>query len=346
MAPDQARPRLNFADMPDYKLALMSRRGVTRMTQPKFPIRFGPLLLLAVFAVPAQAQNSEVRELINRIERMQGELSTLQQTVYKGKPPPPSVSGAPARGGGIDRRVTARIEVRLSQLEIELRQMTGKAEELEHAVGQFNTRLNKLVSDVDLRLMALEQRQGLGASAAGPDGMPAPPPPSAPSSAAGASAPNAPPQNLGTVSARELAIARAAPPPILPNGTPKEQYEFATSLLLADQDIEKAEMALRAFLEKHPKHRLASNAYYWLGETFYVRGDFQRSVHIFAEGYQKFPKSGKAAGNLLKLGMALGQLKQNKKACTAYASLLSYFPKVSRTLKNRVGREQRRLKCR
>jgi tol-pal system protein YbgF len=320
-----------------------------RMTHPRFLIGFAALLV-AFSASSVQAQNSDFRELINRIERMQGELSTLQQTVYKGRPPPPSVAGAPGRGpaGGVGRRVIARIEVRLSQLENELRRMTGKAEELEHAIGQFNTRLDKLVSDVDLRLTALEQRQGIDGA------MPAPPPPgsSAPPAApfAGATAPDAPARNLGTISPRDLAVSRAAPraapPPILPNGTPKEQYDFATSLLLADQNIEKAEIALRAFLDMHPKHRLASNAFYWLGETFYVRRNFQKAVHIFAEGYQKFPKSGKAADNLLKLGMALGQLKQSKKACTAYASLLSYFPKASRTLKNRVGREQRRLKCR
>jgi tol-pal system protein YbgF len=322
------------------------------MTQPRLLISFVALLPLVFFAMPSQAQNSDFRELINRIERMQGELSTLQKTVYKGERPPPSVSDA-GSGGGMDRRMTARVEVRLSQLENELRRMTGKAEELEHALGLFNSRLDKLVSDVDLRLTTLERRQGIGPSAAGPNGMPAPPPPGLSGTLAppamkstGASAPDAPAKNLGTVSARELAAQRAAPPPILPNGTPREQYDYATSLLLADQNIEKAETALRAFLDRHPKHRLASNAYYWLGETFYVRRDFQKSVHLFAEGYQKFPKSEKAADNLLKLGMALGQLKQNKKACTAYASLLSYFPKASRTLKNRVGREQRRLKCR
>jgi tol-pal system protein YbgF len=324
-----------------------------RMTHPRILIGIALLVAPVILMAPAQAQNSDFRELINRIERMQGELSTLQQTVYKGRPPPPA---APGRGGagGIDRRVTARIEVRLSQLENELRRMTGKAEELEHAVGQFNARLDKLVSDVDLRLTALERRQGIGAGATGPDGMPAPPPPGpggvSAASTAGTTTPDAPARSLGTVSARELAANRAAvqaaPPPILPNGTPREQYDFATSLLLTDQNIEKAEIALRAFLDKHPKHRLSSNAFYWLGETFYVRRNFQQAVHIFAEGYQKFPKSGKAADNLLKLGMALGQLKQNKKACTAYASLLSYFPKASRTLKNRVGREQRRLKCR
>jgi tol-pal system protein YbgF len=321
------------------------------MTHRRVLISLALAALVAWFAVPARAQNSDFRELINRIERLQGELSTLQQTVYKGRPPPPAVSGGPARGagGGFDPRLAARIDVRLSQLETELRRLTGKAEELEYAAGLLNTRLGKLIADVDIRLTTLERRQGL--AAAGSGAMPAPPPASSPASPPSpAASPNAPPGNLGSISARDLAAgraaARAAPRPILPDGTPKEQYDYATSLLLADQNIEKAEQALRAFLDLHPKHRLASNAFYWLGETFYVRRNFQQAVQIFAEGYQKFPKSGKAADNLLKLGMSLGQLKQNKKACTAYASLLDYFPKAGRTLKNRVGREQRRLKCR
>ena len=61
------------------------------MMQPRYMIGIAAALLLAGFAAPAQAQNSEFRELINKIERMQGELSTLQQTVYKGRRPPPPV---------------------------------------------------------------------------------------------------------------------------------------------------------------------------------------------------------------------------------------------------------------
>ena len=42
-----------------------------------------------------------------------------------------------------------------------------------------------------------------------------------------------------------------------------------------------------------------------LGETYYVRGDFPNAARAFAEGFQKYPKSGKAPDNLLKLGMSL-----------------------------------------
>ncbi len=289
-------------------------------------------VVLAGTAVPAFAQRSDLRDMMNRLERMQRELTTLQQSVYQGKPPPPGAATAP---GGLDRRASARVEVRLSQLENELRRVTGKAEELEHAVGRFNSRLDKLISDIDVRLNTLEQRQGI--ATAGDAGMTPPP----------AGSPDAPPSNLGTISPDAHATRRASPAkPILPKGTPKEQYDHATSLLLADQNIEEAERALSAFIEANPRHKLTSNAHYWLGETYYVRKQFQQAAYTFADGFQKFPRSRKAADNLLKLGMSLGQLGKKKQACTAYSRLLSNFPNAGKNLTKRVGREQRRLKCR
>ena len=102
---------------------------------------------------------------------------------------------------------------------------------------------------------------------------------------------------------------------------------------------------MRAFLDKHPRHRLASNAYYWLGETYYVRRNFQKAVHIFAEGYQKLPKGGKSADNLLKLGMSLDKLNKKKEACTTFAKLTKEFPNADKDIKDKITSEQKRLEC-
>ena len=303
------------------------------------------LCLLAVAAVcggapAALAQNPETQELINRLERMQRELTTLQRTVYRGETPKSGSTGTPAPVAP-NRRVMARIEVRLSQLEDALRTVTGRAEELEHAIAQFNTRLEKLVSDVDVRLRALETSpQQAGSTGAMPTAK-APPAPG--QTAAGGRAPDAPPRPLGSLSKKELA---AAPRLALPKRTPKEQYDQAISLMLNEQDFGAAEKALRSFIDAHPKDPLAGNAHYWLGETFYVRKNYQQAAFTFADGFQKFPRGRKAPDNLFKLGMSLAQLGKKKEACTAFRRLLANFPKAKASLKKRVGRERRRLKCR
>ena len=51
---------------------------------------------------------------------------------------------------------------------------------------------------------------------------------------------------------------------------PSGLYEESHSKLLRRQ-FESAEVGFRQFLKKYPKHKLAGNAQYWLGETYYAR---------------------------------------------------------------------------
>jgi tol-pal system protein YbgF len=317
-------------------------------------------LSVTLSAPGARAQSDNVQELINRIDRLQRELVTLQRAYYQGKPTPGTVGQArPAQAGrattgGLDSRLAARLEIRLTRLETEIRTLTGKAEELQHAAGGLNSRLSKLVSDVDFRLRTLEQGGTPPATAAdqlSPGTTPQPPSPVATRIPRTNSAPNAPPQTLGTIPGLSSDRTAAQPPTarlVQPKhpGTPEEQYDQAMSLLLNDQNFTGAESALKAFIKSHPKHELSGNAHYWVGETYYVRKDYKRAAFTFADGYQRFPKSNKAPDNLLKLGMALGQLGQAKQACTAFSRLLANFADVGRTLKSRIQRQRQRYQCR
>jgi len=317
-------------------------------------------LSMTLFAPWARAQDNSVQELINRIDRLQRELVTLQRAYYQGKPKPsPTAQTRPAPKSGLDRRLAARLEIRLTRLETEISTLTGKTEELQHAVGQFDSRISKLVSDVDLRLRALEPAAtptSENMAEMVPGATPPPPTSVATQTPRTNFAPNAPPRTLGTIASRSLDRTAAVPPPARPDqsaalpkrpaGTPKEQYDNATSLMLNDQNFTGAENALKAFIKDHPEHELTSNAHYWLGETYYVRKDFKQAAFAFAESYQRFPRSSKAPDNLLKLGMALGQLGQPKQACTAFSRLLSNFPNTGRKLKGRIQRQRQRYQCR
>src|SRR5207237_9399461 len=127
----------------------------------------------------------------------------------------------------------------------------------------------------------------------------------------------------------ELAAA-AAPPSARarPSGSTREQYNHAFGLL-KQADYPAAEVALKAFVEQHPNDPMAGNAQYWLGETFYTRGRYAEAATAFAEGYKRWPKSSKAADELLKLGMSLARANQTKNACTVLAQLDDDFPATS-----------------
>jgi tol-pal system protein YbgF len=138
----------------------------------------------------------------------------------------------------------------------------------------------------------------------------------------------------------------AAPPAatILPRGTAKEQYDFAYGLLQQFR-IPDAERAFTEFLGQHANDDLAHNARYWLGETYYVRAQYQQAAVTFFDGYQKAPSGPKAPDNLLKLGMSLGRMYQKQEACASLAELTTRFPNASTDIRNQTAAERRRLAC-
>ncbi|MEZ5648512.1 MAG: tol-pal system protein YbgF [Alphaproteobacteria bacterium] len=172
---------------------------------------------------------------------------------------------------------------------------------------------------------------------------------------------------LGTLSQRELNAATANPPPappsstpgpikptttaaaskpdgVLPPGSPKEQYDFAYSLL-QQRNYEDAQTALAEFVSKYPEADLAGNAQYWLGETHYVRGQYDEAAAAFLTGYQKYKKNSKGPDNLLKLGMSLGKLGQTPQACKSLSRLSADYPDAPATVKQRAQRESTALGC-
>jgi tol-pal system protein YbgF len=130
----------------------------------------------------------------------------------------------------------------------------------------------------------------------------------------------------------------------LSGGTPEEQYRQAFSLL-SQANYGEAELALRAFLEQNPGSPLAGNAKYWLGETYYVRQDYQQAAITFAEAYQEYPDNAKAPDNLLKLGMSLSSLGSKSDACGTFAELLKRYPDSAVTIMQRAKQERQRLAC-
>lgn len=349
--------------------------------------RLSVVLLLAGTALPASvtsswAQDAQTLDRINRLER---DLQTLQRQVYRGGTPPAS----PSSGGGGSLTETSgdgssaanRLNSRIDELENQIRQMTGRFEEVEFASSQANRRIDKLVEDVDFRLNQLErggqpqgqqsapqtgsveqvkpnaQQQGLPANNNQPAnvarGSTSATPGQAPSKEGvlGSVPVDAQGRPLGGNAAQQpqtQQTARATPPASskgkLPAGTPQERYNYAYKLLV-QSDYADAEAAFREFIGAHGQDALAGNAQYWLGETYYVRGQYEPAAQAFLQGYQGYPKSAKAPDSLLKLGMSLSAMKKNPEACAALGQLGKEFASAPPHVKDAATRERTKIGC-
>lgn len=131
----------------------------------------------------------------------------------------------------------------------------------------------------------------------------------------------------------------------LPSGSAEDQYNYAFGLLRT-ADYQGAEQALKSFVQANPNDPLVANAKYWLGETYYVRGNYTDASQAFAQAYQDHQNGPKAADSLLKLGLSLSLLGRTNEACQVLQELQVRMGSSARAnILNRGRREQSNLGC-
>ena len=282
--------------------------------------------------------------LLERLQRLERDLQTLNVQIARGAMAPPVRDAGAGTGAPLAPASAASLQIRLGALDEELRTLTGTLEGIGHQIQTLNQRLDKLTGDLEFRLGALER----GGASGAPRGQAAPRPPAVDT---------VPPQGaregvLGSMSERDVSppagaaaqAGAAATASLLPPGSAKEQYAFAFGLL-RQANYDQAELALAEFVKTYPDDPLAGNARYWLGETFYVRGNHLKAAEIFAENYKLDPKGAKAPDTLLKLGMSLATLDKGPQACITYGELRKKFPEAPQAIKTTLERERKRLSC-
>ena len=355
-------------------------------------VAIGILILLGA----ADASGQDLAPLLDRLNRLERDISTLNVRISGGKATP--MISAKTLGGSVSNHAGTRLTARMDSLEQDLRALTGAQETINHQLLLLAERLDKFIGDIDYRLGVIEGRLGAGGPTSAVDATSqqapqsfgvqntgamtkaiAPAPVGAPAAAAVSNAPDAAalPGSLGTVSQKvvdqvqktrgQTDVAEVTPAPksieageavqavltpasspsptaTLPSGTPKEQYTYAFNLL-RQTNYDQAKIALEQFIAAHGSNPLAGNARYWLGETFYVRADYQKAAQLFFEGFQSDPKGTKAPDMLLKLGMSLVQLGKKNEACTTYDKVAADFAKSSSRIKTALSRERQRADC-
>lgn len=232
-----------------------------------------------------------------------------------------------------------QLDMRLQQLEAQVRELTGLAERNQFQNMQMQNRMERMAQDLEIRFQELQQAETARAAQAAQAQAAAPPAP-----AATAAAPDEAENPTAPAPANTANDNKSSPKTAANNAAAQALYDEGFAKL-RQADYAAAEKSFRAFLDNHGSHSLAGNASYWLGETFYVRGKFKEAAVTFAEGYQKYPKNSKAPDNLLKLAMALGNLGSKDDACLTLAELRSKYPSAAPTIRTRAEQERKKLAC-
>jgi tol-pal system protein YbgF len=257
--------------------------------------------------------------------------------------------------------ILADLGVRMMEMEDRIRTLNGRIEELEFQNRTINEQmqaqktLNEQLSQKIQQQSQVAQPQAPvndafsvidNASQTQPDIVVTPPTPPlvpaptqtqgvAPASSATLQIPT-PTQNSATNSANLAEIENVS--------AASSEYSIAFAAL-SSGDYDSARALFQTFVEKYPTDQLTGNAYYWLGETYYVISDFENASIAFRNGFQKDKEGLKAADNLLKLAMSLSRMNMQKEACSIFKEIPKAVPNAQPTILQRVQTEMNKIGC-
>ena len=304
-------------------------------------MRFVILLICFSLTFSTVKADEKLDKVLSELQQIKKDLSTLEKAVYS-----QSFRGSSGsqQSGSLEGALTRQL-VKITEIEEQMQKLTASHEEVLFSFEQLNERINKVQKDNELRLSDLETGDPKAvAKKTTPKQFPG----------------TDKPQDLGTMvvqkqtekeqqtsSINPAAVVRVEESDakeILPNASPDEQYKFATSLIKVG-DYDQAELALREFVKKNPKHELAGNAQYWYAETFYIRQLYHDAAAAYLDGYQKYPQSTKGPQNLLKLGVTLSELGEKDQGCQMLDGITKQYPKATQSVIQKARYEKKKFKC-
>lgn len=119
--------------------------------------------------------------------------------------------------------------------------------------------------------------------------------------------------------------ARAKKPAPVKIKNTKQHYNLGLDLFYAGKYTESRKVFTQ-IIRDHPKHSLADNALYWMGETYYSEDAFDKALDQFHAVAKRYPKSNKAPDALLKAGYTYIVINKPAAAKKTFNDLLRLYP--------------------
>lgn len=314
---------------------------------------FLQILVIFFFANISFAQQDKMSELLDRLEKIQKDIQTLEKAVYSKNPTLSS-------DNVIVNEALTRQLTKISELEKQIQEMTSKFEENNYKIQQLSDKLNRVSNDNQIRLQQLENNKVVSDKVN-------------PSKEVTIEKKTPPIKKNETnilnseeviveeeissdkekinqekiVESENIKLKEKVNKPktkVLPKVSISEQYKYAMNIMKSG-DFEKAEIAFKEFVDTHSKHELAGSAQFWYAETFYIRQLYDDAAVAFLEGYQKYPNSPKAPENLLKLGVTLAELGEIDQGCKMIMNLKKAYPKTDASILQKSSYEKKRFNC-
>jgi tol-pal system protein YbgF len=91
-------------------------------------------------------------------------------------------------------------------------------------------------------------------------------------------------------------------------------------------DLERARRKFEAFLKQYPNTELSDNAQFWIGETYYLKKDFEKAILEYEKAITKYPEGDKIPAALFKQALAFLELGEKSSAKDLLKRVIERYP--------------------
>jgi tol-pal system protein YbgF len=312
-------------------------------------------MVLVLGLVPGPSFAQEDASVGARVSRLEAEIATLKVMVGTLESLLRANPGAtlPRDGGSVPQPSTSEEDLgpRVAALETQIGALTNQLEQIGRQMSALGARLSAAPQAAPQAVTPVPQPENFP-----PPSVPAPVfPDEADDESDGSGArwygpkpgeDEGGPQSITPQGSATGSVTPDMPQSLVafPDSNAQALYEQGYGDFL-QRDYPGAETAFGKLVKEYPDDPLAGSAIYWVGETYYVRGQYKKAADTFLSGHRKYSSGDKAPDTLLKLGMSLAALGQKDAACSTFSELEKKFPDAPDHLRQQAKGESGKAGC-
>ena len=301
-------------------------------------VNFSLFFLFFAFIKPIVAEEN-LLTLKQQLDRMQREVNDLSKVVFQNS----NISLNEDSLNTQDNQTVnfAAIDMRIYDLEKDIKNLTMNLEEIIFSLDEINTKINQMENDFDIKLQSYKNNNSnlvsnneidaksdneentLGKLVITSDE----------DVEGGEDVSNDKDKITEDTDEENQALEKLSP---------EEQFQLAFDQI-RNKKYEEARKSFKNFINQNENNQLSGSAHYWLGELYLLDKNFREAALIFAEGYQNYPKSIKAADMLYKLSEALLEIDKKKEACNTLSKISNDFS--THKIRNKAEMKKLEISC-
>jgi tol-pal system protein YbgF len=265
------------------------------------------------------ATTREVRTLDGEMDKLRSQINTLQKENNSMKS---EIAALKNDLSSENQRLRADLFLRLETLQTETRTLSTGVEEYKEYLKKPSKEVDRVRAEVEARLKTLEERgksfeernrgqegkiKELEDQLKGLEGR------------------------ISTVASKQIEQEKLIPTKEIPaelkgistgmGDLYKEAYET-----LHRGDLEGARRKFEGFLKQYSNTELSDNAQFWIGETYYLKKDYERAILEYEKAIVKYPEGDKIPAALFKQALAFSELGDKANARNLLRRVIEKYP--------------------